>query len=135
MNGGLPPQASFPLTSLQFGVAGVAEGETEVVELSPEQLAGSQQYNIAPAGFPPLQRWAAAHVAALHAPPGPHRVLLTAGASQGLEVGGWAAAAAGAAARPQDRPSCRPAGCCRLPMAPAPACPLPAAAGVLPVPG
>ncbi|EFN56794.1 hypothetical protein CHLNCDRAFT_144288 [Chlorella variabilis] len=86
MNGGLPPQASFPLTSLQFGVAGVAEGETEAVELSPEQLAGSQQYNIAPAGFPPLQRWAAAHVAALHAPPGPHRVLLTAGASQGLEL-------------------------------------------------
>ena len=41
LHGGMPPDAAFPLTSLSFSTAdGVG------VELSPQQLADAQQYNV-----------------------------------------------------------------------------------------
>ena len=81
LHGGLPPTSSFPLTSLQFGLA---DGRT--VQLSGTQLAAAQQYNLVLAGYPPLLAWAKAHVQQLHAPPGPLALLITDGASHGLEV-------------------------------------------------
>lgn len=81
LHGGLPPEHSFPLTSLQFGLE---DGTT--VQLSAVQLAAAQQYNISAAGYPPLLHWVARHVREMHAPPGPHGVLVTDGASHALEV-------------------------------------------------
>ena len=81
LHGGLPPTSSFPLTSLQFGLA---DGRT--VQLSGTQLAAAQQYNLGPAGYPPLLAWVKAHVQQLHAPPGANALLITDGASHGLEV-------------------------------------------------
>jgi kynurenine/2-aminoadipate aminotransferase len=78
---GLPPTSSFPITSLQFGLA---DGRT--VQLSAAQLAAAQQYNLGPAGYPPLLAWVKAHVQELHAPQGGHAFLITDSASHGLEV-------------------------------------------------
>lgn len=81
LHGGLPPDGVFPLAALSFTTAGGA-----TVQLDAGDLAAAQQYNMAASGHPPLQRWAAAHVAALHAPPGPCGVLVTDGTSHALEM-------------------------------------------------
>jgi hypothetical protein len=82
LNPGLPPEDCFPVQSLQLGLAGISAP----VQLDTRALLAAQQLGMAVAGYPPLRRWVAAHVAALHAPPAAHDVLITAGSSNGLEV-------------------------------------------------
>jgi hypothetical protein len=82
LNPGLPPDDCFPVKGMQLDV----EGVEAPVHLTPEALVTAQQLGLSCAGHPPLVRWVAAHVEALHAPPGPHDVLITTGSSNGLDV-------------------------------------------------
>ena len=49
-------------------------------------MNAAQQYSVALKGYPPLQAWAAAHVAALHAPPAGQEVMVTNGNNQTIEM-------------------------------------------------
>ncbi|KAI3427091.1 hypothetical protein D9Q98_007030 [Chlorella vulgaris] len=82
LNPGLPPDDCFPIKGMQLDVQGV----DAPVHLTPEALVTAQQLGLSCAGHPPLVRWVAAHVEALHAPPGPHDVLITTGSSNGLDL-------------------------------------------------
>ena len=51
------------------------------------QLAAAQQYAMFTSGYPPLHRWAKAHMLSMHAPPaGLHDMIMTNGNNQTIEV-------------------------------------------------
>ena len=50
------------------------------------QVNAAQQYSVALKGYPPLQAWVAAHVAALHAPPAGQEVMVTNGNNAAIEA-------------------------------------------------
>jgi DNA-binding transcriptional MocR family regulator len=51
------------------------------------QLAAAQQYSMFTSGYPPLHRWAKAHMLSMHAPPaGVHDMIMTNGNNQTIEV-------------------------------------------------
>lgn len=81
LHGGLVPEGSFPLASLQLSMPGGA-----AVQLTPQALAvGQQQYSLNTSGYPPLLAWVEEHVRELHGA-GRHKCMITDGSTHGLEV-------------------------------------------------
>jgi DNA-binding transcriptional MocR family regulator len=82
LTAGFPPPSLFPFSSLSLRLHGVSEDIT----LTGATAVAAQQYNSSLRGHPSLLSWTVAHVAALHAPPSPHQVLITNGANHALEL-------------------------------------------------
>jgi len=82
LHGGFPPAAAFPLARITLTTT---DGRDIVID-GGEAVNAAQQYSVALRGEPRLHAWAAARVAADHAPPAPHDVVITAGNNPTLDA-------------------------------------------------